>query len=95
MQVGPWGASIGSSSRMPTASWACFFVTSAQGEFRSVRRDVDRLRRVPVGDRSAYCGVHGAPMLFVPLGQGRMLSVTAQCEVAKSFARFAVPRLDG
>jgi hypothetical protein len=73
------------------------FVTLAvqQGEFRSVRRDVDRLRRVSVGDRSAYCGVHGAPMLYVPLGQGRMLSVTAQCEVAKSFARFAVPRLDG
>jgi len=73
------------------------FVTLAvqQAAFRSVRHDINRLRRVSVGDRSAYCGVHGSPMLYVPLGQGRMLSVTAQCEVAMSFARFAVPRLDG
>ena len=74
------------------------FVTLAvqQGEFssRAARR------RPPASGHGgrpvpAYCGVHGAPMLYVPLGQGRMLSVTAQCELAKSFARSAVQRLDG
>jgi hypothetical protein len=50
---------------------------------------------VSVADRQAYCGVHGAPMLYLPLAQGRVLSVSAQCDVAKRFASTAVPRLDG
>jgi hypothetical protein len=73
------------------------FITLAvqQQGFGGLRDDVARLRRVSVADRRAYCGVHGAPMLYLPLKRGRVLSVTAQCEVAMRFARSAVPRLDG
>lgn len=73
------------------------FITVAlqDGGFGALRDDVRRLREVSVADRRAYCGVYGAPMLFLPLDRGRVLSVTAQCEVAMRFARSAVPRLDG
>ncbi len=70
-------------------------VAIQRGEFGALRDDIDRLRRVSVADRQAYCGVHGAPMLYLPLAQGRVLSVSAQCDVAKRFASTAVPRLDG
>jgi hypothetical protein len=66
-----------------------------QGGFGAVRDEIDRLRQVSVGDRRAYCGVHGAPMLYLPLAGGRVLSVSAQCDIAKRFASTAVPRLDG
>ncbi len=65
------------------------------GGFEALRGEIDRLRRVSVADRQAYCGVHGAPMLYLPLAQGRVLSVSAHCGVAKRFASTAVPRLDG
>jgi hypothetical protein len=73
------------------------FITVAlqDGGFAALRDDVRRLRRVSVADRRAYCGVYGSPMLFLPLDGGRVLSVTAQCEVAMRFARSAVPRLNG
>lgn len=73
------------------------FITVAlqDGGFGALRDDVRRLRTVSVADRRAYCGVYGSPMLFLPLGGGRVLSVTAQCDVATRFARSAVSRLDG
>jgi len=73
------------------------FVTVALQDvgFGALRDDVHRLRRVSVADRRAYCGVYGSPMLFLPLDAGRVLSVTAHCEVAMRFARSAARRLDG
>jgi hypothetical protein len=73
------------------------FITVAlqDGGFGALRDDIRRLRRVAVAERRAYCGVYGSPTLFLPLEGGRVLSVTAQCEVAMRFARSAVPRLDG
>lgn len=72
------------------------FVTIAtqRQDFRRLRRETDRLRPVSVADRRAYCGVHGAPVLYLPLRDGRVLSVAAQCGVAVRFARAAAPRLD-
>jgi hypothetical protein len=72
------------------------FVTLAvqKQRFRALRKDVKRIRRVNVADHPAYCGVYGAPTLYLPLKRDRVLSVTAQCEVAMRFARSAVPRLD-
>lgn len=70
-------------------------VAIQEGGFGALWGDIDRLRRVSVADRQAYCGVHGAPMLYLPLAQGRVLSVSAQCAVARRFASTAVPRLDG
>ena len=50
-------------------------------------------RRLTVGDRTAYCGTYGQPMLYVPLSRGRVLSVAARCAIAKAFARRAVRQL--
>jgi hypothetical protein len=50
-------------------------------------------RRVAVGDRTAYCGTYGQPMLYVPLSGGRVLSVAGRCAIAKQFARRAVRQL--
>lgn len=63
--------------------------------------DIDRLKKqvkarkaVAVSDRTAYCGVHGTSMLYVPLRDSRVLSVAAPCAVAKRFAARAVLRLE-
>ena len=50
-------------------------------------------RRVRVGDRTAYCGTYGQPMLYVPLSGGRVLSVAARCAIAREFAVRAVRQL--
>jgi hypothetical protein len=73
------------------------FVTVAIQDtpFSQLRGDLHRLKKVSVGDRDAYCGVNGAPVLYLPLARARILSVTAQCEVAMDFARFAAPHLNG
>jgi hypothetical protein len=63
--------------------------------FKALRRQVRRVERVAVSDRTAYCGMHGRPMLYLPLSGGRVLSVAAPCETATRFARRAAPRLLG
>jgi hypothetical protein len=50
-------------------------------------------RRVTVGERIAYCGTYGQPMLYVPLRGGRVLSVAGRCEIARRFASRAVRQL--
>jgi hypothetical protein len=53
-----------------------------------------RLRhKVAVSNRTAYCGTFGQPMLYVPLSKGRVLSIAAQCTIAKQFAIKAVRQL--
>ena len=63
------------------------------GDFRALRRKLRRAERFDVADRSAYCGTHGRPMLYLPVGQGRVLSVAAQCDTAVRLARRAGARL--
>ena len=63
--------------------------------FKALRRQVRRVERVAISDRTAYCGMHGQPMLYLPLSGDRVLSVAAPCETAASFARRAAPRLLG
>jgi hypothetical protein len=58
-----------------------------------LRRQTHRLKTVAVADRKAYCGVNGAPVLYLPVDGGRTLTVTAHCEIAARFARRAAPRL--
>lgn len=64
-------------------------------DFDHVRPRIARVKRVEVLGRSAYCGVHGRPMLYLPLSGSRVLSVAAPCETALRFARRAAPRLLG
>jgi hypothetical protein len=63
--------------------------------FAEIRDEVKDLRPIEVGDRRAYCGVHGAPILYLPIDRGRALSVSAQCDVAQRFASHALPQLAG
>ena len=62
-------------------------------DFGAIKRKLRSLRRVAVGDREAYCGTYGQPMLYLPLSSGRVLSVAAQCDVATSFATKALSHL--
>ena len=64
-------------------------------DIAALRRQSNRVRAVEVADRRAYCGVNGAPVLYLPVGSNRVLSVNAQCEIAMRFASRAVPHLAG
>lgn len=59
----------------------------------AVRRQMQEVRRVPVSGRHGYCGVHGRPMLYLPVGRGLLLSIAAECDDAVRLARIAVPRI--
>jgi len=71
------------------------FITLAveQLSFSGLRRQQRRERPVEVAGRSAFCGAHGQPMLYVQISRERVLSVAAPCPVAKRFATRAVARL--
>jgi hypothetical protein len=57
------------------------------------RRQVRDRHEVRVGGRRALCGTHGQPVLYLKMSRGRVLNVTAPCDVATRFARKAAPRL--
>jgi hypothetical protein len=61
--------------------------------FAVLRKQLKRAQRVDVADRRAYCGVHGRPMLYLPLGGGKVLTIAAQCETAVRLARRAGAQL--
>jgi hypothetical protein len=71
------------------------FVTLAvqSVDFAKLRPRLRLPRRVTVGDRTAYCGTYGQPMLYLPLASGRVLSVAGRCDIARRFARRAVRQL--
>lgn len=71
-----------------------FAAISVQAQsFGALRRQLRRPERVEVSGRAAYCGMHGRPMLYLPLSRGRVLSVAAQCDTAVRLARRAGARL--
>ena len=71
-----------------------FATISVQAQsFGALRRRLRHAERVDVSDRAAYCGIHGRPMLYVPLSGGRVLSIAAQCDTAARLARRAATRL--
>jgi hypothetical protein len=90
----PFEAPQGPTCIYRDAAGDTFVAIALQQEgFDAIRDEVRRLRTVDVGGRKAYCGVHGAPILYLPLDRGRALSVSAQCDVAVRFASHALPRL--
>ena len=44
-------------------------VAVQETDFGALRRQIKRIHRVDVGDRTAYCGSYGQPMLYVPLAE--------------------------
>ena len=71
------------------------FITVAvqPASFSGLKRQLSRPQSIEVAGRSAFCGAHGQPMLYVRLARERVLSVAAPCPVAKQFATRAVARL--
>lgn len=61
----------------------------------ALRRELRRAQRVDVAGRTAYCGMHGRPILYLPVSSRRVLSVAAPCDIATRFARRAAESLDG
>ncbi len=61
--------------------------------FAKAKRNLEKPTKVDLGSRTGVCGKYGQTMLYAPLPQGRMLSVAAECSVAKRFAAQAVRSL--
>jgi hypothetical protein len=61
--------------------------------FAKLRKQLRNTHAVSVADRTAYCGTYGKPMLYLPLGGGRVLSIAAPCSMAARFAAKAAPHL--
>jgi hypothetical protein len=71
-----------------------FVTVSVQAQrFQRLRRQLRRAERVDVTGRTGYCGKLGQEVLFVPVAEGRVLSIAAPCRIARRFAAAAVPRL--
>jgi hypothetical protein len=62
-------------------------------DFKKLKPRLRLRQRVAVANRTAYCGTYGQPMLYVPLSEGRVLSIAAHCAIAKQFADKAVRQL--
>jgi hypothetical protein len=52
-----------------------------------------KVRHLAISGHNAYCGLLGRPMLNVPLGNGKVLNVTASCGIAQALAAKALPRI--
>jgi hypothetical protein len=61
--------------------------------FAKLRKQIHKTRAVAIADRTAYCGTYGEPMLFLPVAGGRVLTISAPCNVAQQFAAKAVGHL--
>lgn len=71
------------------------FVTLAvqSTDFAKAKSKLRKATKVDLGSRTGLCGKYGQPTLYAPLSQGRVLTVAAQCDVAKRFAVQAVRSL--
>lgn len=63
-------------------------------DINRLKKQTRRKQTVDVSDRTAYCGIHGTSILYLPLRDSRVLSVAGPCPVAKRFAARAVLRLE-
>lgn len=62
--------------------------------FSKLKRQMHKRQQVAVSDKTAFCGMLGQPILYMPLSGRRVLSVAAPCQVARKFAARAVLRLN-
>lgn len=62
--------------------------------FSSIRRHLKGLSRPRVSGQTAYCGKYGSPVTYVPLSGGRVLDISAPCEVGTRFAAAALAALN-
>ena len=70
-------------------------VTIAVGRMRfsAIKPHLKKLSQLTIGGRTAYCGVYGAAITYVPLSGNRVLNVAAPCAIGTRFAAAALPKL--
>lgn len=64
-------------------------------DFGKIKPRLNQPVKLAISGRTAYCGQYGQRTLYMPLSQGRVLSIAGPCPVAKQFALAAVRRLEG
>jgi hypothetical protein len=71
------------------------FITVAvqKSDFKRIQSRLKRPKRFEVSSRVAYCGDYGQPVLYVRLGERRVLSISGPCTLARQFAVRAVRQL--
>jgi hypothetical protein len=62
--------------------------------FSKLKHQMHKRQQVAVSNKTAFCGMLGQPILYVPLSSSRVLSIAAPCQVARKFAARAVQRLN-
>lgn len=62
-------------------------------DFNQVKPLMRQRHSISVASHSGVCGTYGQSMLYVPLSRGRVLSISAPCDIAKGFAVRALPHL--
>ena len=61
--------------------------------FKQLVRQMKKSQRVSIRGRTGYCGQLGKPTLYLSLGAGRVLSVSASCRLTVPIADTALGRL--
>jgi hypothetical protein len=68
-------------------------LTVQKASFATLREQVRRGREIAVAHRRGVCGSYGGPMLYLPVGGGRVLSIAGSCAMASRFAAQAIAHL--
>jgi hypothetical protein len=68
-------------------------LTVEKTSYSRLHEQTTRRRSIAVAHLRGVCGTFGRPMLYVPLSNGRVLSVAGPCELATRFAAQAIPHL--
>ncbi len=61
--------------------------------FNKLKPHIHKLSELTIGGRTAYCGVYGTRIVYVPLPMDRLLTITAPCAVGAKLASDALPKL--
>lgn len=72
---------------------AMVMVDVENASFSHLKPLIKHRSELTILQRAAYCGIYGAPVLYVPLGSTRLLHVAAPCGVAAKFANAALHSL--
>jgi hypothetical protein len=64
-----------------------------QSTLAAITSSMKGSHRTTVQGHVAVCGTLGRPMLFLSVSGGRVLNVTAPCDIAKALAAAALPHL--
>lgn len=77
----------------PTGAKSFVTVALESRSFAVLEPSIRKRKRFQIDGHTAYCGDYGQQTTFVPLANGRVLSVTAPCAIGRLFATDALPRL--